>query len=142
MHSIAERIIDVCDDAVIFADRAGIIRLFNSGAERIFGHRADQAVGKSLDLIIPEKNRTQHWLGYQRVMESGVTSYAGSLLSVPALRADGTRISVSFTVALLRDELDRVEGIGAILRDMSDQRAEVQALRHELAELRGLMDRP
>lgn len=142
MRSIPERILDECDDAVIFADHTGIIRMFNGGAERMFGHSADQAVGKSLDLIIPEKNRAQHWRGYHRVMETGVTSYAGSVLSVPALRADGTRIAVDFTVTLLRNERDRVEGIAAILRDVTDRRAEAQALRHTLAELRELMDRP
>jgi PAS domain S-box-containing protein len=142
MRSIAERILDECDDAVIFADRRGIIRMFNAGAERMFGHSAEQVMGKSLDLIIPEKNRAQHWHGYHRVMKTGVTSYAGSLLSVPALRADGTRMSVDFTVTLLCNEDDRVEGVAAILRDVTDRRAEDQAVRRALAELRALMDRP
>lgn len=142
MRSIAERILDECDDAVIFADHHGIIRMFNSGAEHMFGYSADQVTGESLDLIIPEKNRAAHWDGYHRVMKSGVTSYSGSLLSVPALRADNTRISVEFTVTLLRDEQDRIEGAAAVLRDVTDRRAEDRAVRRALAELRALRDRP
>ena len=140
MPSVAERIVADCDDAVIYADRDGIIVLFNGAAERMFGYPGGQAVGNSLDLIIPEKHRMKHWRGYHRVMESGVISYTGSLLAVPAVRADGSRISVEFTVAVLRDEHDRVEGIAAILRDVTDQRNAHQALARELATLRRTVD--
>lgn len=136
MHSVEKRIVADCDDAVICADRGGIIRLWNTGAERMLGHAASEAVGQSLDLIIPKKHRARHWEGYDRVMETGETAYAGSLLAVPALRSDGSRISVEFTVTLVWDESGSVEGIAAIMRDVTERRASQKALQRELVELR------
>ena len=86
-------IVAASSDAIMFADREGIIRLWNSGAEKMFGFSAAEALGQSLDLIIPENLRGRHWDGYGRVMESGSSRYSTDLLSTPALRKDGTRIS-------------------------------------------------
>ncbi len=124
------------DDAVVLADAAGVIRYWNPAAEAMFGHPARTALGASLDLIIPERLRDRHWEGFRRVMETGETRYAGRTLAVPALRADGTRLSVEFTVALLRDD-DRggIRWIGAILRDVTERWEEQRALRRRLAEL-------
>src|SRR5579863_7306136 len=84
-------------DAVVYADGAGIIRFWNAGAERIFGFAESEAVGRSLDMIIPENLRARHWAGFGQTMQSGRSRYgAGDLLSVPALRKDGTRISIEF----------------------------------------------
>jgi PAS domain S-box-containing protein len=108
----------------------------------MFGYSREHAIGRSLDLIIPEKLRERHWEGYWRVMASGQTAYAGRMLAVPALRADGSRISIEFTVTLLRDPSGTVWAIGAVLRDVTErwdrQRArerELQELKHRLAEL-------
>lgn len=136
MSSVEKRIVDGSDDAIILADRDGIIRLWNAAAERMLGHAASEAVGRSLDLIIPEKHRARHWEGYDRVMETGETAYAGSLLAVPALRSDGSRISVEFSVTLVQNETGYVEGIAAIMRDVSERRAADRAAQRELAELR------
>ena len=136
MSSLEERIIDGSDDAVIHADRDGIIRLWNAAAERMFGHSSDEALGQTLDLIVPEKHRARHWEGYDRVVATGETAYAGSLLAVPALSRDGKRISVEFSVTLVKDETDRVEGVAAIMRDVTERRAEEKARQRELAELR------
>jgi PAS domain S-box-containing protein len=136
MGTLAGRIVAGADDAVILADRDGIIRLWNAAAERILGFPAQQALGSTLDLIIPEKHRETHWRGYDRVMASGETKYAGSLLAVPALTAEGTRISVEFTVTLVRDEAGAVEGIAAIMRDVSERYEKQRALRSELRNLR------
>src|SRR5450631_4277802 len=76
-------------DAIMYSDRSGIIRLWNSGAERMFGYSAEEALGQSLDLIIPENLRGRHWDGYYRVMESGSSRYSSEMLSAPALRKDG-----------------------------------------------------
>ena len=84
-------IVAASSDAIMFADREGIIRLWNSGAEKMFGFSAAEALGQSLDLIIPENLRGRHWDGYGRVMESGSSRYSTDLLSTPALRKDGTR---------------------------------------------------
>ena len=136
MNAVAERIVAGADDAIIVADREGVIRLWNAAAERILGFPADQALGATLDLIIPEKHRDVHWRGYDKVMETGQTKYAGSLLAVPALTADGSRISVEFTVNLIFDDNGDVEGIAAIMRDVTERFQEQRALRRELADLR------
>lgn len=135
-RSLAERIVHGADDAIIVADRDGVIRLWNASAERILGFPAEQALGSPLDLIIPEKHRQVHGEGFARVMATGETKYAGSLLAVPALTAGGGRISVEFTVSLLRDESGAVDGIAAIMRDVSERFAETRAMRRELADLR------
>lgn len=111
-------IVDGISDAVIFADREGIIRLWNPGAERLFGYAASEVVGRSLDVIIPEPMRKRHWDGYFRVMETGVTRYGAEPLAVPGIRKDGTRVSLEFSIALLR-EGPSVSGAAAILRDVT-----------------------
>jgi PAS domain S-box-containing protein len=130
------RLVDSTDDAVVVADASGAIRYWNSGSEAMFGHTREEAMGASLDIIIPEKLRDRHWEGYRRVMATGQTHYGGRMLAVPALRADGTRISVEFTVTLLRDEADTVWGIGAIMRDVTSTWEKQRELRRELEGLR------
>lgn len=88
-------------DAFIVADADGIIRFWNPAAETMFGYSGDEAIGETLDIIVPEPQRKAHWDGYFKTMASGETKYGGKTLSVPAMRADGTRLSVAFTVALL-----------------------------------------
>ena len=130
----ADGIVSASADAVVAADRSGIIRLWNPGAERIFGHRAGEAVGQSLDLIIPERLRTAHWEGWRRVVETGRSRYGdGDLLSVPAIRKDGERISVEFTIVPLKDETGRMVGMAALMRDVTQRFEEMKALRRQLA---------
>lgn len=121
-------------DAVIYADSEGAIRFWNKGAERIFGFTEAEAVGKSLDIIIPENLRERHWHGFDETMRTGQTRYgAGDVLAVPALRKDGARISVEFTVLPFHDESGRIAGIAAILRDVTKRFEELKALRKQLA---------
>jgi PAS domain S-box-containing protein len=122
------------DHAVIVADAEGTIRFWNPASEAMFGWSRDDAVGQSLDLIVPEKLRERHWDGYRRVMETGETDYAGRTLAVPAIRADGSRISVEFTVTLLPAADGGVGGIAAIMRDVTAQWEERRALMRRLAE--------
>ena len=130
----ADGIVSASADAVVAADRSGIIRLWNPGAERIFGHRAGEAVGQSLDLIIPERLRTAHWEGWRRVVETGRSRYGdGDLLSVPAIHKDGERISVEFTIVPLKDEIGRMVGMAALMRDVTKRFEEMKALRRQLA---------
>jgi len=133
-HVLAALVRDA-GDAVVVADPDGTIRYWNAAAERILGHRAADAVGASLDLIIPEPLRERHWQGFAHTMATGETQYAGRTLAVPALRADGARISVEFTVALLRDAKGAVTGIGAILRDVTAGWEERRALERRVREL-------
>ncbi len=120
-EAIYRQIIEKSHDAILFADRNGIIDLWNSGAEAIFGHTEEEARGKSLDLIIPEKLRQRHWEGFHTVMKTGETRYGDELLKVPAIRKDGTRISVEFTIMLIRDAKDAIMGIAAIIRDVTER---------------------
>ena len=121
-------------DAIIATDREGRITFWNPGAERIFGFAANEAVGKSLDLIIPENLRARHWEGFRHVMETGVSRYGdGDLLSVPGLTRDGRRISVEFTIVMLRDEAG-VAGTVAVMRDITRRFEELRDLRRRLAE--------
>jgi PAS domain S-box-containing protein len=99
---------------------------------------AVEAVGESLDLIIPEKLRERHWKGFRQTMATGITRYGDTLLSVPATHRDGHRLSIEFSVALLRDEVGRIVGIAAIMREVTKRRNAEQALRARIAELEQL----
>jgi len=131
---IAQGLLASGSDAIVATDRDGVIRLWNKGAERIFGHSAAQAVGQSLDLIIPENLRARHWEGYHHAMRTGQSRYGeGDLLAVPGLRKDGSRVSLEFTVAMIRNEAGEMVGIAAILRDVTKRFEEMKALRKQLA---------
>jgi PAS domain S-box-containing protein len=132
--AVAEAILGAAADAVIYSDGDGIIRFWNPGAERIFGYAAAEAIGQSLDLIIPERLRDRHWSGYREVMAGRESRYgAGDLLSVPSMRKDGGRISLEFTIVPLVGEGGRIEGVAAVLRDVTARFDELRALRRELA---------
>ena len=128
-ESLCQQIVHETQDAIIFADRDGIIRLWNGGAEVMFGYPAEEAIGQTLDLIIPERQRSAHWTGYRRVMATGVTRYSRETLQVPAIRKDGTRISLEFTIALLRNSEGQVIGAAAIIRDVTVRWQAEKALR-------------
>jgi PAS domain S-box-containing protein len=134
-RTLEELVVERTDHAVVVADPDGVIVFWNPAAEAMFGHPRSAAIGQSLDLIIPDKLRDRHWDGYRRVMATGKTDYAGRTLAVPALRADGTRISVEFTVTLLEDDAGAVAAIAAIVRDVTAQWEERRALQRRLAEL-------
>jgi PAS domain S-box-containing protein len=122
-------------DAIVVSDAEGRIVFWNPGA-RIFGFDAVEAVGQSLDLIIPEKLRARHWQGYRHVMATGHSRYGkGDLLSVPALTKDGRRISIEFTIVMLRDERGTVAGMVSIMRDSTVRFEEMKSLRRRIAEL-------
>ena len=132
---LARAVVTESAEAIVVTDPAGIILLWNNGAARIFGFSAADVVGQSLDVIIPEKLRARHWQGYQQTMLTGYTRYGDKLLSVPALHSDGHRLSIEFSVALLRDEADQIVGISAIMREVSERREAEKALRAKLSEL-------
>jgi PAS domain S-box-containing protein len=126
---LSQAVLSTLTDAIIAADREGIIRFWNPGAERIFGYTGEEAVGKSLDLIIPERLRERHWAGYRHTMQTGESRYgSGDLLSVPALRKDGKTISVEFTVVPLKGAAG-MQGIAAIMRDVTVRFEEMRRLR-------------
>lgn len=133
---IRDRIVDEAQDAIIYADREGTIRLWNAGAEEILGYSANEALGKSLDLIVPERQRKPHWDGWERVMATGESKYGSrDVLAVPAIHADGTRISLEFSIAMHREPGGRIAGVSAILRDVTKRWQADRALRTRLREL-------
>ena len=119
-------------DAVVVADAGGQVVVWNAAATRLFGWGADEVLGRSLDLIIPERFRARHWAGYDQVMASGETRYGTQLLEVPALHRDGRQISIAFTVTLLAAADGSVRGIAAVIRDDTARRDELQALRAQV----------
>ena len=133
---LAETILSTRSDGIVSADRDGIIGFWNPGAERLFGYSREEAVSRSLDLIIPERLRKRHWDGYSRVMQTGQSRYGqGDVLSVPALRKDGTIISVEFTVVPLKNEAEQMIGMAAIMRDVTARYNEMRALKQALADV-------
>jgi PAS domain S-box-containing protein len=128
-------LVQAAGDAIIAADTDGKILLWNPAAERMFGFTAEDALGHSLDLIIPERWRHRHWEGYQRVMRTGQTRYGAEVLRVPAVHKDGRALSIAFTVALLHAGDGGIQAIAAIVRDETARWEEERALRRRLAEL-------
>ena len=132
----AQRLVANLPDAIVYADAQGLIRVWNQGAERIFGFTEAEALGQPLDIIIPEALRDRHHAGYRATMATGQTRYgAGDLLAVPALRRDGTRISVEFTIIPFKDATGQMEGICALMRDVTTRFEELRALKKQLAAL-------
>lgn len=132
---LANAVLSARSDAIVAADRDGIIRFWNAGAERIFGHASGEAIGQSLDLIIPERLRKRHWDGFRHTMETGQSRYGeGDLLAVPALRKDGATISVEFTIVPLKTEAGLMDGMVAIMRDVTARFEEMRQLKRKLAE--------
>jgi PAS domain S-box-containing protein len=132
MDRLLDQLVNNAPDALLVSDREGIIRFWNSGAEQIFGHTAAEAVGQSLDLIIPENLRGRHWEGYWRVMASGETKYKTGLLSSPGIRKDGSRVSLEFSMVLLRDETGAITGCASIMRDVSARWQKEKELKERL----------
>ncbi|MFS2012186.1 PAS domain-containing protein [Azospirillum sp. CT11-132] len=132
-HRLGHALLHAAADAIVYSDRNGVIRFWNAGAERIFGFSAAEALGQSLDIIIPERQRDRHWEGYDRVIASGQTHYGkGDLLSVPALHKDGHRISTEFTIIPVYNDQGIMVGMASVMRDVTARFEEMKALRRQL----------
>jgi PAS domain S-box-containing protein len=130
-----EQFVMAAGDAIIAAGADGSIVVWNPAAERICGYTADEALGRSLDLIIPERFRQRHWDGYRQVMQTGHTRYGAEVLRVPAIHKDGHTLSIAFTVTLMSPPDRQGRVIAAIVRDETSRWDEERALRQRLAEL-------
>jgi PAS domain S-box-containing protein len=137
MHSAVNlnELVAAIGDAIIVSDANGAITLWNPAAERIFGFSENEALGHSLDLIIPERLRQRHWDGYHQTMKTGETRYAFDVLRVPAVHKDGSALSIAFTVALLHSPEGALTAIVAVIRDETKRWAEERDLRKRVAEL-------
>lgn len=133
--TLAKAVLSTRGDAIIASDEKGAITFWNSGAERIFGFAPGEALGQSLDIIIPEQLRERHWVGYREVMGGRKSRYGeGDVLAVPAIRKDGSRISIEFTIAPMYDVNGKMTGMAAILRDVTKRFEELRALKKMLAK--------
>jgi PAS domain S-box-containing protein len=130
-----EQLVRAMGDAVVVADNAGAIRLWNAAATRLFGFSEAEALGQPLDLIIPERLRGRHNEGYAKSVATATTRYGDALLRVPALHKDGRAMSIAFTVAMLMDGQGRVQGVAAVIRDDTVRFNEDRAMRRRIAEL-------
>ena len=137
MQSVVDMkaVIESIGDAVIAADATGAVILWNPAAQRMFGHTEAEALGQSLDLIIPQRQQQRHWDGYNKTMETGITRYGNDVLRVPAVHKDGHVLSIAFTVAMLHSPEGKVSSIIAVVRDETKKFAEDRELRKRLTEL-------
>ena len=131
-----ERLVDRLADAVVIADAEGTITYWNNAAERVFGWPAGEALGRNLDLIIPERHRQRHADGYARVARTGETKYGTQLLEVPALHKEGRPLSVAFTLTLVPGADGGVERFVAVVRDDTERWNERREMRAERARAR------
>jgi PAS domain S-box-containing protein len=129
------QLLDCIGDAVVVADAHEKIVLWNAAATRIFGYSEEEALGNTLDLIVPERQRQRHNEGYSKSMETGTTRYGTSLLKVPAKHKDGRTLSIAFTVGMLFDEKHQANGVAAVIRDETERFAEERALKKRLSDL-------
>ena len=134
LETFLQQTLNESQDAILIADREGVIRYWNAGAERILGFTAAEAIGQSLDLFIPEKLRGRHWEGYHRVMASGETKYKTGLLSSPGVRKDGSQVSLEFSMVLLHDHDGTMQGCASIMRDVTERWLKEKELKQRLAD--------
>ena len=130
-----QQLLQALGDAVVVCDAAGNINFWNAAATRIFGFTESEAIGQSLDLIIPQRQRQRHWDGYHKTMATGETRYGADVLRVPALHKDDKPLSIAFTVALLHGPDGEVTSIVALVRDETERWGEERKLRARLAQL-------
>jgi len=122
-------------NAIIVVDAHEKIVMWNPAATRIFGYSEAEALGNTLDLSVPERQRHRHNEGCRKSMETGITRNGTSLLKVPALQQNGSMLSKACTVGMLFDEHQKVNGIVAVIRDETERFAEERALKKRLLEL-------
>jgi PAS domain S-box-containing protein len=132
---LAGQLVEQSPDAVVFADRDGVIRFWNDAASELFGHSRDEALGKRLDLIVPERFREAHWRGYRRAIADGATKYRGQSLPTRSMRKDGSDIYVELTFAIVRDRKGEVIGALAHARDITERWAKEREQQRRLREL-------
>lgn len=131
LNQLAESI----GDAIIVSDVNEKIVLWNAAATRIFGYSEAEALGNTVDLIVPDRQRHRHNEGYSKSMATGTTRYGSSVLRVPAKHKDGSTLSIAFTVGMLFDEDHHANGVVAVIRDETERFAEERALKKRLADL-------
>ena len=131
----AAALVGAIGDALVVSDVQGKVIVWNSGAERLFGWSAQEALGQRMDMIVPERLRQRHWEGYDKSMQTGHTKYAHDVLRVPAVDKSGRAMSIAFTVFMLFGPDGKPSACGSVIRDETDRFAQDRALRQRVAEL-------
>ena len=126
MEDLYHQVVESVSEGILVADNDEIIRVWNKGAEVIFGYTVDEAIGSSLALIIPNQFLARHQRGYERVISTGETIYKSEMLCVPACHKDGRRISIEFSVNIIIQN-SKVVGISAVIRDVTEKWNKEQA---------------
>lgn len=134
--ALAASLLEQAPDATIFSGSDGVITVWNEAAERVFGHKAADAVGKDLNIIIPQQYQDAHWTGYDRAMADGETKYKGQALTTRALRADGETIYVDLAFSMIHDASGATIGAMATARDVTERFNRDREMRRELRELK------
>lgn len=135
--ALFEAIVEQIPDALIFADCDGVIRVWNHGAEAVFGFTAGEILGRSLDVIIPEQLRAGHWKGFRRAIDNGKTQYGNQVRTTRSIHKDGRKLYVDLSFGLVVDPKGAVVGAVAVGRDCSDRFESEKALRGQIAALGG-----
>ena len=130
-----EAIVEQTPDAIIFADCDGLIRVWNRGAEAVFGFSAAEVVGRSLDVIVPERFRAAHWAGFRQAVECGRTQHGGQVRTTRSMHKLGGTLYVDLSFGLVRNEAGSVIGSVAVGRDCSARYLSEKALRERLSRL-------
>lgn len=131
---VYKAIVEQSTDAVILSDREGAILIWNRGAERVFGYGVQEALGQSLDLIIPERMRAAHWKGFRRAVESGKTKYGGKVMTTRSVHKDGRTLYVDLSFSLVDDGAGELAGVLATGRDCTERYLVDKALRAKVQD--------
>jgi PAS domain S-box-containing protein len=122
--NLFQAIVEQAPDAIIFADREGAIRVWNRGAEAVFGYAAAEVLGNSLDVIIPERLRRAHWEGFRRAIDTGQTKFGGRVLTTRSVHKDGSKLYVDLSFGLIRNGVGAIAGALAVGRDCTARHIE------------------
>ena len=140
LTELARHIVEAASEAVIFADRGGVIRFWNRGAELLFGYPAAEALGRSLDIIIPERLRAAHWDAFDRSVRTGRTKHVDRVLTTRSTHKNGDKLYVDLSFGLVKDEHGTVHGAFAIGRDCTARHIEERTLRARMEVLEAKVD--
>jgi len=133
--NLPQALIEHLADAVIFADRDGVIRLWNAGAEAVFGYSEGEVLGQGLDLLIPERLRAAHWAGFDAAIQTGDMKHGRESMTTRSTHKDGRGLYLDLSFALVKDASGEVLGAVAVARDITDRFQAEKASRRRLAEL-------
>lgn len=134
-QALYQWMVEQCPDGIIYSDAQGKVAYWNAAAEKIFGFTAEQAMGQSLDIIIPEKLREPHWRGFYAAMEAGTTKHKGKALPTRGLKADGSVIYVELSFAVIVDDQGKAIGALSQARDIDESYRKAKADKARLKEL-------